>query len=224
MLRTITKSHATIALPSYALAAQLAALPAHSEAQEAPQSGPPGAANAPATQSRAEAPATSPPQPEQQSAVKFTREELRKLLMPIALYPDPLLAQLLPASAYPLEIVQAERWLDANRALVAKNDFSGIDKQDWDPAVKAMARFPDVLKKMSADLDWTTDLGDAIVNQPQDVAAVIQELRAEAENSGGAQDDRPADGRACHIERASGWDVGHLDHAGRPLDDLRADL
>ena len=94
----------------------------------------------------------------------------KKLLAPIALNPDPLLAQMLPASAYPVQIVQAQRWLDKNKALVAKNDYSGIDNQNWDPAVKALARFPDVIKLMSADLDWTTDLGDAEVNQPQDVA------------------------------------------------------
>ena len=115
---------------------------------------------------------------------RFTREELEKLLAPIALYPDPLLAQMLPASAYPVQIVQAQRWLDKNKALVAKNDYSGIDNQNWDPAVKALARFPDVIKMMSADLDWTTDLGDAEVNQPQDVAEVIQDLRAKAEAAG----------------------------------------
>ena len=121
-------------------------------------------------------------QPPENSA--FTREELEKLLAPIALYPDPLLAQMLPASAYPVQIVQAQRWLDKNKALVAKNDYSGIDNQNWDPAVKALARFPDVIKLMSADLDWTTDLGDAEVNQPQDVAEVIQALRAKAEAAG----------------------------------------
>ena len=105
-------------------------------------------------------------------------------MRPIALYPDPLLAQMLPASAYPVQIVQAQRWLDKNKALVAKNDYSGIDNQNWDPAVKALARFPDVIKLMSADLDWTTDLGDAEVNQPQDVAEVIQDLRAKAEAAG----------------------------------------
>jgi Protein of unknown function (DUF3300) len=133
------------------------------------------------------APAQPAAQAEQPQADRFTSEELRKLLAPIALYPDALLAQMLPASAYPLEVVQAERWLEKNPNLVAANDFSGIDSQKWDPAVKAMARFPDVLRKMSQDLPWTTDLGDAIVNQPQDVAATIQQLRAEAEKSGALQ-------------------------------------
>jgi hypothetical protein len=162
-----------------AFAAALAIGPELAEAQNA---SPPAA---PATQAPA-APMTetAPAQAEQPQADRFTREELRTLLAPIALYPDALLAQLLPAAAYPLEIVQAQRWLDKNQALVATNDFSGIDKQKWDPAVKAMARFPDVMRKMSEDLPWTTDLGDAIVNQAQDVADVIQELRAEAEKSG----------------------------------------
>jgi hypothetical protein len=115
---------------------------------------------------------------------KFTRAELEKLLAPIALYPDALLAQLLPASAYPLQIVQAQRWLDKNKAAAAKNDFSAADAQSWDPSVKALLRFPTVIKKLNDDLDWTTDLGDAIVNQPRDVADVIQSLRLKAEKAG----------------------------------------
>ena len=115
---------------------------------------------------------------------KFTRAELEKLLAPIALYPDALLAQVLPASAYPLQIVQAQRWLDKNKAAAAKNDFSAADAQSWAPSVKALLRFPTVIKKLNEDLDWTTDLGDAIVNQPQDVADVIQWLRLKAEKAG----------------------------------------
>ena len=130
--------------------------------------------------------AKSAPQPEAPApqAPKFTQAELEKLLAPIALYPDALLAQLLPAAAYPLDIVQAERWLDKNKTAVAKQDFSGADAEDWDPSVKAMLRFPAVLKKLSDDLDWTTSLGDAIVNQPQDVANVIQLLRDKAQKAG----------------------------------------
>ena len=132
------------------------------------------------------APASELPQTETQPPIapKFSEVELEKLLAPIALYPDALLAQLLPASAYPLEIVQAQRWLDKNKAAVAKQDFSGGDAQDWDPSVKALLRFPAVVRKLSDDLDWTTSLGDAIVNQPQDVANVIQLLRAEAQKAG----------------------------------------
>jgi hypothetical protein len=166
---------------AFAFATAFAIEPWLVEAQQNPAPSPatsatpaPAPAATPATAEAEQPPANS----------MFTREELEKLLAPIALYPDPLLAQLLPASAYPVQIVQAQRWLDKNKALIAKNDYSGIDKQDWDPAVKALARFPDVIEKMSADLDWTTDLGDAEVNQPQDVAEVIQELRTKAEAAG----------------------------------------
>ena len=159
-------------LLAFALSAALIAEPAMAQAQDNP-----AAPTAPATDAEA-----NPAEPA--AGESFSRDELEKLLAPIALYPDPLLAQMLPASAYPVQIVQAQRWLDKNKALVAKNDYSGIDSQNWDPAVKALARFPDVIKLMSADLDWTTDLGDAEVNQPQDVADVIQDLRAKAEAAG----------------------------------------
>ena len=169
--RGAKRAHGLFAL---AVATALAADPLLAEAQNNPA---PAATPAPA-ETAAPAPAATPAgaEAEQPPANSmFTREELEKLLAPIALYPDPLLAQMLPASAYPVQIVQAQRWLDKNKALVAKNDYSGIDNQNWDPAVKALARFPDVIKMMSADLDWTTDLGDAEVNQPQDVAEVIQD-------------------------------------------------
>src|SRR5580700_6599663 len=175
--RGAKRAHGLFAL---AVAIALAADPLLAEAQNNP---PPAARPAPAETG---APAATPAEGEAEQSPEnssFTREELEKLLAPIALYPDPLLAQMLPASAYPVQIVQAHRWLDKNRALVAKNDYSGIDNQNWDPAVKALARFPDVVKSMSADLDWTTDLGDAEVNQPQDVADVIQELRAKAQQN-----------------------------------------
>src|SRR4029077_9189968 len=159
-------------LLAFALSAALIAEPAMAQAQDNP-----AAPTAQATDAEANA-------AEPAAGESVSRDELEKLLAPIALYPDPLLAQMLPASAYPVQIVQAQRWLDKNKALVAKNDYSGIDNQNWDPAVKALARFPGVIKLMSADLDWTTDLGDAEVNQPQDVAEVIQDLRAKAEAAG----------------------------------------
>ena len=91
---------------------------------------------------------------------------------------------MLPASAYPVQIVQAQRWLDKNKTLVANSDYSEIDEQNGDPAVKALARFPDVIEKMSADLDWTTDLGDAEVNQPQDVPKSFRSFGQKAEAAG----------------------------------------
>ena len=91
--------------------------------------------------------ATGAPAPDAQASAQpvdavYTAAEIDKLVAPIALYPDALLAQALPASAYPVDIVQAQRWLDKNKAAVAKQDFTGLDAQSWDPAVKALARFP----------------------------------------------------------------------------------
>ena len=158
-------------------AAAVALAPLNGLAQSPPAAAP-AQSPAPAAQPAPDATAQQP------QADQFTQAELRKLLAPIALYPDALLAQVLPASAYPIQIVQLQRWLDKNKAAVEKNDFSKIDAQSWDPAVKALARFPTVVKKMNDDLDWTTDLGDAVVNQPKDVADAIQYLRAQAEKAG----------------------------------------
>jgi hypothetical protein len=120
----------------------------------------------------------------QPSITTFSRDELRKLLAPYALYPDALLAQVLPASAYAIDIVQVSRWLDKNKNAVAKQDFSALDQLNLDPTVKAVARFPTVIRVLNADLDATSDLGDAFVNQPNDVASVIQELRRQAQTAG----------------------------------------
>lgn len=117
----------------------------------------------------------------------FTRAEIEPLVSAYALYPDALLAQLLPASAYPVDIVQVSRWLAKNKASAEKGDYTALDAQSWDPSVKALARFPTVIDRMNADLDATTDLGDAFVNQPDDVAAVIQDLRVRAQKAGSLQ-------------------------------------
>jgi len=125
---------------------------------------------------------------------KFTRAELETLLKPIALYPDPLLAQFLPAAAYPLDIVQAARWMDRNKTALANGDFTGADAMPWDPSVKALVRFPDLIKKLNENLDWTSDLGDAFVHQPEDVATTIQDLRALAKRRA-----------RCGRQRSSRW-------------------
>ena len=110
--------------------------------------------------------------------VLFSADDLDNLLAPIALYPDPLLAQLLPAATFVDQIIQASQWLRAN------NNPAGINNQPWDTSVKALAGFPDVLLKMSSNLDWTTALGQAYVSQFNDVSASIQRLRQEARTSG----------------------------------------
>jgi Protein of unknown function (DUF3300)/Chaperone of endosialidase len=108
-------------------------------------------------------------------------EELDQLVAPIALYPDPLLAQVLMASAYPLDIVQADRWLRNHKNLKDDQLKAALAKQDWDDSVKSLAATPDVLAMMSEKLDWTEKLGDAVVDQQPDVMDAIQRLRAKAQ-------------------------------------------
>jgi hypothetical protein len=108
----------------------------------------------------------------------FTDQELDDLLAPIALYPDPLLAEILPASTYPEEVAAAAAWLSSG------GDPSGIDEQDWDEAVRAVAHYPNILFMMSGDMDWTADVGDAFLNQPEDVTRSIQRLRWAARTVG----------------------------------------
>jgi hypothetical protein len=107
--------------------------------------------------------------------------ELDQLVAPIALYPDPLLAQVLMASAYPLDIVQAERWLEANKNLKGEALKTAVDKQSWDDSIKSLVATPDVLQLMSSKLDWTQKLGDAVVAQQADVMDAIQRLRTKAQ-------------------------------------------
>ena len=114
----------------------------------------------------------------------FRQEELDQILAPIALYPDSLLAQILMAATYPVEVVQADRWVKSNRNLPpdALNDV--LDRQTWDPSVKALVPFPNILSMMSERLDWTQQVGDAFLAQEQDVMATIQDLRAKAYAAG----------------------------------------
>ena len=107
--------------------------------------------------------------------------ELDQLVAPIALYPDPLLAQVLMASAYPLDIVQAERWLEANKNLKGDALKAAVDKQPWDDSIKSLVATPDVLQMMSSKLDWTQKLGDAVVAQQADVMDAVQRLRTKAQ-------------------------------------------
>jgi len=107
--------------------------------------------------------------------------ELDALVAPIALYPDTLLAEVLMASTYPLEIVQADRWLTANKKLKDDQLKSVVDKQPWDASVKALVATPSVLTMMSTKLDWTQKLGDAFLAQQTDVMDAIQRLRAKAQ-------------------------------------------
>ena len=114
----------------------------------------------------------------------FKQEELDQILAPIALYPDELLSQVLMASTYPLEVVQAERWAKQNKSLKGDALATALEKQDWDPSVKSLVNFPDVLTMMSEKLDWTQKLGDAFLEQQKQVMDTVQKLRQKADEAG----------------------------------------
>ncbi len=114
----------------------------------------------------------------------FKPEELEALASPIALYPDSLVAQVLMASTYPLEIVQADRWVQSNKELKDPALTTELEKKDWDPSVKSLINFPQVLTMMSTQLDWTTKLGDAFIADQKSVMAAVQKLRAKAQAEG----------------------------------------
>ncbi len=119
-----------------------------------------------------------------QPAAPFKPEELDQLVAPVALYPDPLLAQVLMASTYPLEIVQAARFANDNASLKGDPLNEALQKQSWDDSVKSLVSFPQVLTMMDAKLDWTQKLGDAFLAQQKDVMNAVQRLRARAQAEG----------------------------------------
>jgi hypothetical protein len=114
----------------------------------------------------------------------FSKEKLEQLVSPIALYPDALLAQVLMASTYPLEVVQAQRWIQSNPKVTGEALEDAMQKQPWDASVKSLTPFPTVLGMMSEKLDWTQQVGDAFLAQHQDIMTAIQSLRQRAESSG----------------------------------------
>jgi hypothetical protein len=135
------------------------------------------------------APATAAPA-SNQAAKTFPQGELDQLLAPIALYPDSLLAQVLMASTYPLDVVMAERWVKANPSLKDQALQDALQKQPWDASVKSLTVFPQVLTMMSEKLDWTQKLGDAFLAQQSDVLATAQALRGKAVAQGALKDSK----------------------------------
>src|SRR5246500_3325923 len=136
---------------------------------------------APAGQSSDQAPAQSP---QDSAPVKQTPQELQQLVAPIALYPDALVAQVLAASTYPTQIVEAERWMQRHSNLKGEELAKEVDKQDWDPSIKALAQFPSVLENMDKNLSWTSSLGEAYADGPEDVTNAVQEMRQQAQKAG----------------------------------------
>src|SRR5258708_7971750 len=126
-------------------------------------------------------------EPQSAPLVQHSPQELQQLVAPIALYPDALVAQILAASAYPTQIVEAQRFLQQNPNLKGKELGDAVNQQDWDPSVKALVQFPSVLANMDKDVSWTSELGDANYNQQADVMDAIQYMRKKAEDAGHLQ-------------------------------------
>jgi hypothetical protein len=138
----------------------------------------------PAAQAQSQVMTTTTTTPAPEEPAKMSNDQLDSLVAPIALYPDPLLAQTLAASTYPLEVIQLQQWMEQNKKLKDKELASAVEKQNWDPSVQAMAAFPEVLQRMAGNIQWTTDLGNAFLAQQSDVMDAVQRMRAKAESKG----------------------------------------
>jgi hypothetical protein len=124
--------------------------------------------------------APAPPPPGQ----ALTPDQLNDLVAPVALYPDPLLSQVLVASTYPLEVVQASQWLQRNPGLTGPALTQAVQQQNWDPSIQALMVFPDVIKRLNDDVTWTTNLGNAFLAQQADVMDAVQRMRLKAQQAG----------------------------------------
>ena len=154
------------------LALLVATLPQSLPAQDAPAA----AQDAPAPDTQAQSQA--PPHAQQ------TPEQLQRLVAPIALYPDSLVAEVLAASTFPDQVVEADRWVQAHPDLKGDALGQAVDQQPWDPSVKALTAFPSVLGNMDKNISWTSSLGDAYYNQQQDVMDAVQVMRHKAQDAG----------------------------------------
>ena len=119
--------------------------------------------------------------------VLFTQQELDQMLAPLALYPDSLLSQILMASTYPLEIIEAARWVKAHPTLQGDQAVKATNQYNWEPSVKSLVAFPNVLAMMDEKLDWTERLGDAFLSQQPEVMDTVQNLRQRASANGTLQ-------------------------------------
>src|SRR5215469_14148447 len=154
--------------------------PSNSSSTASSAAEPSAAASAGAQAAAAQA-APAPPGPPAGAA---TAQQLEELVSPIALYPDTLVAQILAASTYPSEVVEAHRWLDQNANLKGDQLAAAVNQQPWDPSIKSLCQFPSVLKTMNDSLSWTSALGQAYYNQPTDVLNTIQLMRKRAMDAG----------------------------------------
>src|SRR5271155_68783 len=134
------------------------------------------------SQSQSSAPAVDSGNPTEAAPMSAT--ELQAVVAPIALYPDSLVAQILTASTFPDQVAIADYWVEQNKSLAGSALMQAVDKQSWDPSVKALTEFPSVLDNMAKNLSWTSSLGEAYHNQQADVMTAIQTLRAKAKTAG----------------------------------------
>lgn len=125
---------------------------------------------------------SAPPAPPPGQAL--SPDQLDGLVAPIALYPDPLLTQILVASTYPLELVEAGQWLQRNPGLTGAALAQAAQQQNWDPSIQALVVFPDVVKRLNQDITWTTDLGNAFLAQQPEVMDAVQQMRLKADQAG----------------------------------------
>jgi len=119
-----------------------------------------------------------------EEAPKIPNDQLDSLVAPIALYPDAMLTQTLAASTYPLEVMQLDQWMDKNKNLKDKALADAVAKQPWDPSVQSMAAYPDVVQRMAENIQWMTDVGNAVLAQQKDVMDAVQRMRAKAQGTG----------------------------------------
>ena len=162
----------------------------------------------------AQAPPAAMPRPVAQDGDDelLTQAQLEQLLAPIALHPDTLLTQMLMAATYPLEIVQAHRWVSAeqNARLKGEELAQALQSQSWDPSVKSLVPFPDVLRMMNDQLEWTQQVGDAVLAQQQDVLNTIQLLRGRAQANGALRSgEEQTVSRCSRSRRGRGRRWGH---------------
>ncbi len=129
-----------------------------------------------------------PPQqqyaPQEEAAPTIPNDQLDSLVAPIALYPDPLLSQVLVASTYPIEIIQLQQWLARHKDLKGDALVAAVEKEDWDPSIQGLAALPDAVKQLAENIKWTTDLGNAFLAQQSDVMDAVQRMRAKAKDAG----------------------------------------
>src|SRR3954467_1708874 len=127
---------------------------------------------------------SSSQKPPAQATAKVPADQMDSLVAPLALYPDPLLAQILAASTYPLEIILLQQWLEKNKTLKDKELADAVAKENWDPSVQALAALPEVVNRLANDIQWTTDLGNAFLAQQSDVMEAVQRMRKKAQDKG----------------------------------------